>query len=187
MTSKTKINLLYNLNQFVVGDFLVNFQSLQEKWTSMEIQKKLGTIVGLKPREVLQGPQRNISAYLFFCEDKRKEILEQNPGIKPNKVMILFGESWRKLTEEEKSPYIDKATQDRDRYIKYLESTKSSIKKQVKPSAYNLFCADERKVLKVEMPHLSTSDVRKELGRRWKSAKENDLQMLKTKYGYSVS
>lgn len=184
MTSKTKLNLLSSLNQFVCNEFLGNQQALQDRWQSIDIQKRLGNLVGLKPREVLQGPQRNISAYLFFCEDKRKEILEQNPGIKPNKVMILFGESWRKLSDEEKAPYIEKAIKDRERYTEYLETTRTQSKKQVRSSAYNMFCTDERKVLKEEFPDMTAAQMRHELGKRWKTTKETNPDLLKEKYGF---
>jgi hypothetical protein len=187
MSSKTKINLLQFLNQFVVLEFLGSQQPiLQEKWQHVDTQKRLANIVGVKPREILQGPQRNISAYLFFCEDKRKEILEQNPGIKPNKVMILFGEYWRKLSEDEKAPYIEKASKDKDRYTKYLEESKVESKKEGKQSVYNLFCSDERKVIKAEKPELSNVEIRQELAKRWKEAKTTRPQELHDKYGYVI-
>ena len=122
MISKSKLSILNAINQFMSDDFLFGNVDLIEKWHSGETQKRVGLMLGLKQREVVQGPQRNISAYLFFCESKRREILETNPGIKPNKVMILFGESWRNLSDQEKQPFIDKAMVDRERYNKYLES-----------------------------------------------------------------
>lgn len=183
MTSKNKLNLLSNINQFVITEFS-NYPMLLEKWQSFETQKKLGAFIGLKPREIQHGPQRNISAYLFFCEDKRKEILEKNPGIKPNKVMILFGESWKQLSEEEKKPYMERAVQDKLRYSEFLEANKPQNKKQVKPSAYNLFCTDERKKIKETDPQLTSLEIRNELGKRWKEAKETRADELKTKYGY---
>lgn len=186
MTSKTKLNQLASLNQFVSGEFLASSPALQEKWQSPDTQKRLGGVVGLKPREVLQGPQRNISAYLFFCENKRKEILEKNPGIKPNRVMILFGESWKQLSEEEKAPYIEMAVKDKARYSEYLEQNKNNTKKQVRPSAYNLFCSDERKLIKEQFPSMHASEIRHELGKRWKLAKDTKPEELKEKYGYVV-
>jgi hypothetical protein len=187
MASKNKLTLLTNLNQFVITEFFVNQQEFVEKLQSPDIQKRLGALFGLKPREILQDqPQRNISAYLFFCEDKRKEILDKNPGIKPNKVMILFGEHWKQLSEEEKRPYIERALKDKLRYSEYLESSKVHNKKQVKPSAYNLFCSEERKILKESNPDLNAFEIRNELGRRWKEAKEKRPEELKTKYSYIV-
>jgi hypothetical protein len=192
MTSKTKLNLLSSLNQFILGEFLGNQQTgastnLQDKWQSSDIQKRLGGIVGLKPREVLQGPQRNISAYLYFCEDMRKEILDKNPGIKPNKVMILFGQYWRQLSESEKAPYEEKAVLDKARYSEYLKNNKNVSKKKIKPSVYNLFCSEERKLIKEEFPEMKATEIRNELGKRWKIAKETNTEILKEKYGYEKS
>lgn len=183
MISKSKLSVLNSLNEFIKEDFLQSSPNLVEKWLSIENQKKIGHILGLKQREVIQAPQRNISAYLFFCESKRKEILRTYPGIKPNKVMILFGECWRQLSAAEKQPFILKAQEDRERYNQYLES-RTKHKKPSKPSTYNLFCTDERKKIKEEHPDLNAADIRKELGKRWKTVKDTNPDFLKEKYGY---
>jgi len=182
MIPKSKVSILNSLNDFMREEFLVSFPHLIEKWLTAENQKKIGHIFGLKQREVIQGPQRNISAYLFFCESKRKEILDTYPGIKPNKVMILFGECWRQLSEVEKAPFIQKAQEDRERYNQYLES-RTKNKKTGKPSTYNLFCTDERRIIREQNPSLSAIEIRKELGRRWKHVKETNPELLK-KYGF---
>jgi len=182
MISKSKLSVLKSLNDFMSEEFLTTQPQLLEQWMQVDNQKRVGSTLGLKHREVVQGPQRNISAYLFFCESKRKEILEANPGIKPNKVMILFGESWRNLSEEEKKPFVEKAISDRERYNVFLES--KLPKKNAKPSTYNLFCTDERRVIKSEFPDMNASDVRKELGKRWKAVKQTNPELLKEKYGF---
>lgn len=99
--------------------------------------------------------------------------------------MILFGESWRNLSESEKQPFIEKAVVDRERYNKYLES-KVRPKKNARPSTYNLFCTDERRIIKQEFPDMNASDVRKELGKRWKAIKESNPDLLKERYGYAA-
>jgi HMG (high mobility group) box len=178
MTSKTKLNVLASVNSLVRDLFTAAGQPvLLEKWLSPEHQKKLGACIGLKPREVIQGPQRNISAYLFFCEDKRREILETNPGIKPNKVMILFGEKWKQLSEEERAPYIEKANSDKARYMEFLEesrlqkSASSTASVGARQSAFTTFCNENRQLVKDEFPDLDAKGVRKELNRRWKLSK----------------
>jgi hypothetical protein len=183
MISKSKLSVLKALNQFMTEEFFAAQPQLLEQWMQVETQKRVGSTLGLKQREVVQGPQRNISAYLFFCESIRKEILDANPGIKPNKVMIIFGEKWRSLSEDEKKPFIEKAASDRERYNVFLES-KLRPKKNAKPSTYNLFCTDERRVIKTEFPDMNASDVRKELGRRWKNIKQTNPELLKEKYGF---
>lgn len=42
---------------------------------------------------------------MLFYNEKRKEILEQNPGIKNNDVAIKLGEQWKNLPEQDKSRY----------------------------------------------------------------------------------
>lgn len=186
MASKVKLTMLNSINQLVISELSLS-QEQKDAWNSNEVQKRLGSVVGLKPREVFAGPQRNLSAYLFFCKDQRPTILKDNPGIKPNQVMTLFGKKWRPLSEEEKAPFIEMAQQDKTRYEESKQRTKSKTKhNNTKQTAYILFSNEERPKIKNEMPDLSTTETIKELGRRWRQQKLENPQMLTEKYGYVV-
>lgn len=45
------------------------------------------------------------SAYLFFCDDKRKEVQEKNPEMKMAEISKVLGGMWKELSEEEKQKY----------------------------------------------------------------------------------
>ena len=186
MTSKVKLNMLNSINALALNDLDLTLEQ-KTLWNSGDYQKKLGSVVGLKPREVINGPQRNLSAYLFFCKEQRPTILQENPGIKPNQVMTLFGQKWRPLSDEERAPFIDMAVADKARYeeSKTRGRTKS-LKSQntTKQTAYILFSNEERHKIKTELPHLTTTETIKELGRRWRIAKQENPQELVEKFGY---
>jgi hypothetical protein len=184
MASKVKLTMLNSINQLVLSDFGLT-PDQKDLWNTNENQKRLGSIVGLKPREVLAGPQRNLSAYLFFCKEQRPAILQENPGIKPNQVMTLFGKKWRPLSEEEKAPFVEMAQLDKSRYEESKQLTKNKSKQpNTKQTAYILFSNEERPKIKSEMPDLSTTETIKELGKRWRQAKLDNPQMLIDKFGY---
>lgn len=186
MASKVKLSMLNSINQLVFSDLSLT-QEQKDAWISNDSQKRLGSVVGLKPREVLAGPQRNLSAYLFFCKEQRPTILEENPGIKPNQVMTLFGKKWRPLTVEEKAPFVEMAQADKLRYEESKQRSKNRTKQQnTKQTAYILFSNEERPKIKADLPDLSTTETIKELGKRWRQAKIEHPQLLTEKYGYIV-
>ena len=79
-------------------------------------------------------PKRGLSAYMFFANDQRDKVREDNPGIKfgelcmsnsPTRLVSnsflgevgkMLGEKWKQLTEKQKAPYEAKAAADKKRY-----------------------------------------------------------------------
>lgn len=83
-------------------------------------------------------PKRGLSAYMFFANDTRDKVREDNPGIKfgtfifchvhsasssrpkltccTGEVGKLLGERWKALNEKQKAPYEAKAAADKKRY-----------------------------------------------------------------------
>jgi len=62
------------------------------------------------------APKRGLSAYMFFANDNRDKVREENPGIKFGEVGKQLGEKWKELSAKEKEPYDKKAKEDKERY-----------------------------------------------------------------------
>jgi len=62
------------------------------------------------------APKRGLSAYMFFANDNRDKVREDNPGIKFGEVGKMLGEKWKELTTKDKEPYDKKAKEDKERY-----------------------------------------------------------------------
>ncbi|KAH7109370.1 high mobility group box domain-containing protein [Dactylonectria macrodidyma] len=62
------------------------------------------------------GPKRGLSAYMFFANEQRENVREENPGISFGQVGQLLGERWKALNEKQRTPYEAKATADKKRY-----------------------------------------------------------------------
>lgn len=80
------------------------------------------------------APKRGLSAYMFFANDNRETVREENPGISFGKNRSLnyfvicpltpplgqvgkaLGEKWKALSDSERKPYDDKAAADKKRY-----------------------------------------------------------------------
>lgn len=180
---KSKKELLDDLNNLVKSDICPLVPDIQKIWEDHEFQKKFAGIIGVKPKDINNGPKRNKSSYLFFCQEIRPSIVAEVPNIKPNQVMVCLGKKWSELPISDRSKYDELAVEDRKRYLASKEATKK-LNKPIKISTYLKFCADERQSLKQQFPELSTKDITAKLGTMWNDYKKNNPQYLKTKYGY---
>ncbi|KAL8660000.1 MAG: hypothetical protein Q9202_006854 [Teloschistes flavicans] len=68
------------------------------------------------------APKRGLSAYMFFANDNRESVREENPGISFGQVGKVLGEKWKALNSKQREPYEAKAKADKERY----ESEKAS-------------------------------------------------------------
>jgi hypothetical protein len=62
------------------------------------------------------APKRGLSAYMFFANEQRDKVREDNPGISFGQVGKMLGEKWKALSDSERRPYEEKAAADKKRY-----------------------------------------------------------------------
>lgn len=62
------------------------------------------------------GPKRPRSAYMYFCQEKRTEVKDANPELSGKEITAELGKMWRKLSDNEKKPYMLKQNDDKKRY-----------------------------------------------------------------------
>ncbi|KAI8390215.1 high mobility group box domain-containing protein [Blakeslea trispora] len=70
------------------------------------------------------SPKRGLSAYMFFSQERRATVKEENPEASFGQIGKILGEKWQAMSAEEKKPYVEKAEADKKRY----ESEKASAK-----------------------------------------------------------
>ncbi|KAL8850333.1 MAG: hypothetical protein Q9221_004748 [Calogaya cf. arnoldii] len=94
---------------------------------------------GKKAKKDPNAPKRGLSAYMFFANDNRENVREENQGITfgtrflipPSSVLSLIspacllgqvgkvlGERWKALNPKQREPYEAKAAADKKRYEK---------------------------------------------------------------------
>ncbi|KAL3710908.1 Non-histone chromosomal protein 6, partial [Talaromyces marneffei ATCC 18224] len=62
------------------------------------------------------APKRGLSAYMFFANENRERVRDENPGIAFGALGRKLGELWKGLSDSERKPYEDKAAADKKRY-----------------------------------------------------------------------
>ena len=134
------------------------------------------------------APKRALSAYIFFCQAKREEVKEANPELKSSEVMSELGKLWKALSDKKKKPFEKLAEEDKKRYAeemkeyvpteeeKEAKEAKSKGKgkgKKVKeaskrsPSAYLLFCKENRDKVKEKNEGKKMTEITTILGKMW--------------------
>ncbi|KAF6202795.1 hypothetical protein GE061_003198 [Apolygus lucorum] len=98
----------------------------QEKAAREKHRKKqeLARAPPMRPKPSIKGPR---TAYIFFCMDKRKVVMRDNPNVPLMEISRILGNMWSKLTSTEREAYRMKAEKDKKRYY-------SQIKKSPKAS-----------------------------------------------------
>jgi len=51
------------------------------------------------PKKESASPKRSLSAYIFFCNEKREEIKKKNPTMKATEIMTEMGKLWKDLSD----------------------------------------------------------------------------------------
>ncbi|KIV94927.1 non-histone chromosomal protein 6, variant 3 [Exophiala mesophila] len=69
-----------------------------------------------KKKKDPNAPKRGLSAYMFFANDQRENVREENPGISFGQVGKVLGDRWKALSEKQREPYEKKAANDKKRY-----------------------------------------------------------------------
>jgi hypothetical protein len=53
---------------------------------------------------------------MFFANEQRENVREENPGISFGQVGKILGERWKALSDKQRAPYEAKAAADKKRY-----------------------------------------------------------------------
>ncbi|KAL3657346.1 hypothetical protein V7S43_017665 [Phytophthora oleae] len=60
------------------------------------------------------------SSYLLFCNDRRKQVMGENPGARIGDIQKIISVQWKELKPEEKEVYVQLAAKDKARYQQEL-------------------------------------------------------------------
>lgn len=139
------------------------------QWKEKNNQSKLKTLVKKSKTSL---PRRVVSKYLYFCQDERIKVKQENPGMDIQKITCELGKRWKEFQVNPEPVRMAKITAlfeaDKLRYDtakQECEKSEPKKKKKVPNSAYMAFCTSERsKDQKITM---------KQLGEKWAKVKES--------------
>jgi len=75
---------------------------------SASSQQVSGSQVGVSQHGRRQVKQTT-NPFLIWAKNRRRKIVQENPGMKISEISIRLGEEWNLLSEAEKRPFIEEA------------------------------------------------------------------------------
>ena len=79
-----------------------------------------------QPKPKKTGPKKPKPGYMFFSQERRKTLKVEQPTVSITDASKIIGAEWKKLTEEDRRPYEELASKDRERYKKEKEDAENS-------------------------------------------------------------
>ena len=85
------------------------------------INKYLQTnVMKLKKMKDPNAPKKPKTGFMFFCDEVRKQVMKDNPGVKMGGIAKILGEKWGKLESKEK--YEQMHEEAKDDYKEQMEN-----------------------------------------------------------------
>jgi hypothetical protein len=114
-------------------------------------------------------PKSALTPYFQFCQKHREEIKAEFPG-QPKKVISELASKWKKLSDEEKIPYVDLYNKDKEA----LPSKKKKEGPKRAVSAYLHYCKDNRSDVSAEVK--DAKKIISVLASRWKKLNDKEKE-----------
>lgn len=168
--------VIENVNQYqTINKFVSKFLSHHstDMLTEWKQKKNLNKFKQLFEDDQDQHLKRPKSKYIYFCDEKRKELRKEYPDMDIRQITCELGKRWQTFKENPDRETDERLTRlfnlDRERYNtlkKQPEDKHKSIK-----SLYLYFCS----TIRLKNPLVTM----KELGILWGEAKNNETQYQK--------
>ena len=70
-------------------------------------------------------PKRALSSYMYFNQQRRVALIEENPSMQPKMVELtkIVAAEWNAMDDEAKKPFVELAEEDKIRYAKQMKRT----------------------------------------------------------------
>lgn len=190
------------INKYIL-DFLEqnkNNCNLYDLWKSKKNQQTFLKILKKAHIKVKdpEKPKRGKSAFLFYCEEHREKLKQENPDLTVKEIVSMLGINWQLLKKsngDEIKKYEEKSLNDRNRYKNEMKNyvpifnrkiiNKKDKKKSTRRSKrskneimYDNFLKNKISRTKRAHPELESRDVISYLKNKW----ENMTDEKKEKY-----
>ena len=89
-----------------------------------ELTNKLlsNTFTKIKGPKNPDKPKKPLTSYMFFCNEKREEIMKENEGMGIGEISKILGKMWKEIKDEDKKKYEEMNDKDKERYDEEMEN-----------------------------------------------------------------
>ncbi|KAK2068675.1 hypothetical protein P8C59_003304 [Phyllachora maydis] len=115
-TNHTQTGNAANTSQQLQLDFAILPSKSVKMPKAAAKSKGTGKVEKRRAKKDPNAPKRGLSAYMFFANEQRDNVREENPGVSFGQVGKILGERWKALSDKQRTPYETKAAADKKRY-----------------------------------------------------------------------
>jgi len=72
------------------------------------------------------APKRPVNAYMEYAKAERETVRKENPKMQPKEIVSELGARWKKMSDSEKKPYVERMEKAKALYEKELKTYKPS-------------------------------------------------------------
>jgi len=81
-------------------------KAIESVYKVEETTTKSGTSTSDVKKPKAKRPKQALTSYIYFCNEQRSVLKEENPDSDPKEITKLLAEKWGSLTDKEKEPYV---------------------------------------------------------------------------------
>ena len=114
---------------FTKSEMVAFFKKVQEEFSDTEFtHEDLMNMnempkISKKPKKTKDpnAPKKALSAWIFFTNDARSKLKDENPGKGMTELTTMMSQMWKDCSDEDKTPFKKMAEEDKVRYAKDME------------------------------------------------------------------
>lgn len=110
-TTQKLTTLEKKLSEFLNSE---QVEQVLELFKSQKLRKRAKTV------KDPNAPKRWTSNYIFFCNERRKQLVSKFPEASATEITVKLGTAWKALSDAEKQKYTDISLKDKERYQREL-------------------------------------------------------------------
>jgi len=95
-------------------------EEVWQKWNTQTGNRLAGKGRRKKKVKDPRAPKHPMSAYLIYLTNMRPVVVKEQPKLSAKEVMAQVGQMWKKLSEEDKAPYVNEARKKSEEYYQEM-------------------------------------------------------------------
>jgi hypothetical protein len=180
----TLLNSTTTKNEFVQFFAGAEYESFNNFEHSLKISKKRND-KKTKISEFINTHKLEIyphSAYSIFLNDEKTNYEKKYPEMKLNDIRKIMTKDWSNMNDKQKEKFITVFKTKKTEFIQKVRDIDPEFvvyfDKYMAPKAplrpYNIYVQENMKIIKEANPKMTSSDIMKEIGKKWKALSEDD-------------
>lgn len=115
-SNSVDLNKLFHASHVKLISDICNELDQRDKIDELTEKFLTNAFMKIKTPKNPDRPKKALTSYMFFCNDKRQEVMKDHEGKAIGAVSKVLGAMWKELSTKDKKKYEDMHEKDKERY-----------------------------------------------------------------------